>query len=390
MSIIGMGNNTSEDGFSWEDYVDFMGGAQNLMKGGRFKLGGNTGLNVSGGGAGNGLITSASGGVNLNHEFSKKAKLNVSYFVYRAETDLLSQVLRNNLLDTGYYNTLDSSTELSTQWSHRVNFRYDQTLDSMREITITGSGSYATDVFNGDYTNLTTTSGEELINSGARNNGYNGFNYTGGANLIFRNKFKKEGRNLVLEGGGGFGSSEYTGNLNNTSLFLLSGVSSYDTINQNMAEIGDNFSWDAKASYTEPLGKSRFLMFTASHGEDKDDNVYDVYDYIIEPTLVQTYNSLLSSNYKRGYNYTTGEAAFRWIKNKWNFNPGVKFKVSRLQGEDAISLEQFDTSVFNVLPHFSIRFNPNRSSRLRINYSTSVSLPDISQLQTKIDNSDLF
>ncbi len=391
LSLIGMGNNTSEDGFSWEDYVSFMGGAKKLFKGGgggfRFNSD-NMGMNISNG-MGDGLITTGSGGVNFNHEFSKKSKLNISYFAYRANTLLNQTQIRNNILDTTTYTTLDSSDENTIQWTHRVSFRYDLEIDSMREITLRGNGSYATDDFSSSYNNITLSEEDATLNSGNRTSGYDGFNYSGDLSLIFRNKFKKEGRNFVVELNGGLGSEDYSGYLNNISQFAIGGMTAYDTLNQNIINFGDNYNWSGEVTYTEPLGKSRFLMLSASHGEDVNDNKYFVFDNSNEVSSVSTFNLPLSSNFNRGYSYTQTGAAFRWIKGNWNFNPGVNAKWSYLEGADLYQ-DSVDFSVFNVLPYLSLRFKPSQTSRWRIRYNTDVNIPTLIQLQTRVDNSDPF
>lgn len=80
-SVIGMANNINEQGFSFNDYINFMGGIGNLIAGG----GGAVRLNSSDIGIPlgmnqNGITTTWAGGANLSYKLSKKTKLNGSYF----------------------------------------------------------------------------------------------------------------------------------------------------------------------------------------------------------------------------------------------------------------------------------------------------------------------
>lgn len=390
LSLIGMGNNTSEDGFTWEDYVGFMGGWKNMSSGGRFRFNSdNVGIPI-GGGVGDGLITTASGGLNLNYQFNKNTKINTSYFVYRGHTDLIQSEFRNNILDSINYFTQDSTIQSSTQWSHRANIRFDHTIDSLRELTIRASGSYSTDDFLNNTNNITYTGEGVTLNSGDRTNYYDGDAYTAEMSMVFRNKFKKEGRNLVLEGGGGYSSSNYGGGLDNISSFNSGGTNYIDTIAQKMFDLTDAYNWSGELSFTEPLGNNMFLLLSAEHGEDVDDSKYDVFDYIAEPVAQQTFNYNLSSNYERGYSYTETSAAFRWIKDKWNFNPGLNFKWIGIDGDDFLLDTLITRDYFNALPYFSVRWNPSQGKRLRINYDTEINAPTITQLQTRVDNSNPF
>lgn len=389
-SLIGMANNTNEDGFSWGDYMDFMGGAKAFGGGGGFRFNSDDiGLNI-GNGLANGMVSSASGGANMNYQFSKKSRLNLSYFVYQAKKDLIQTEFTNNILDTTTYTTNDDAIENSLQWSHTMNMRFDQEIDSLREFRISGSGSYNTNTFDGTYVNSTIGEEGDSINSGNNATGYDGFNYSADVDLVYRNKFKKKGRNFVIEGSAGIDNSDYSGYLNNVSKFFNGGIPTTTVLDQKAYDDGANQWWDGEIAYTEPLGGSKFLKLSVEHGEDLDRSKYEAYDYVDFPSYDETFNMQLSSDYRRGYNYTTAGAALRWIKDKWNLNPGVETQWIQLSGDDYLLDTVISENYFNILPFITIKFTPKQTARWRFNYKTELNAPSIGQLQNKVDNSDPF
>ena len=82
-SAIGMGNNINEQGFSMQDYINFMGGLRSMMSGGggvRIAIDLDEGGGMGGPGGGAGITTSAGGGINFNYDIGKKTKFHSSYF----------------------------------------------------------------------------------------------------------------------------------------------------------------------------------------------------------------------------------------------------------------------------------------------------------------------
>src|SRR5688572_10204672 len=80
LSVLGMANNINERGFSIDDYMNFTGGAQQMMGGGqvRVQIGGENqnGVPLNFGNRANGIFETYAGGLNFSDELTKKTEVN--------------------------------------------------------------------------------------------------------------------------------------------------------------------------------------------------------------------------------------------------------------------------------------------------------------------------
>ena len=130
LSFIGMANNTNQQGFSINDYINFMGGMQSMMSGGqmRLQLGGDNAqgmpLNF---GTDNGFTTTWAGGLNFNNELSDKTEINGSYFFSRLNNDLDRTLHRENFFsDTTLItdeNTIQKKPEYQSSFQFHLGSR---------------------------------------------------------------------------------------------------------------------------------------------------------------------------------------------------------------------------------------------------------------------------
>ncbi|MGB1040065.1 MAG: carboxypeptidase-like regulatory domain-containing protein, partial [Flavobacteriales bacterium] len=77
-----MANNVNEQGFSYQDYFNFMGGISNVMKTGKMSFDpSETGIPINIPGANNGIASTLAGGINYNQDIGKSTHLISSFFV---------------------------------------------------------------------------------------------------------------------------------------------------------------------------------------------------------------------------------------------------------------------------------------------------------------------
>jgi len=80
LSTLGMLNNTNEQGFSYRDYINFVGGGVNAFAGGGGFGQLNTGGILIGGNTNDGFTKTAAGGANLNYDFTPASTFSINYF----------------------------------------------------------------------------------------------------------------------------------------------------------------------------------------------------------------------------------------------------------------------------------------------------------------------
>ncbi|MEL7534867.1 MAG: TonB-dependent receptor, partial [Bacteroidota bacterium] len=120
LSALGMMNNINEAGFSLNDYLNFMGGMQNLMAGGgemRLTIEDDGSLPIDMG-DNQGLINTAGGGLNFNYDITKKTELSVNYLYSNIKTRRDREVYRENFLGDQTYISETEQDQLSQYNQH--------------------------------------------------------------------------------------------------------------------------------------------------------------------------------------------------------------------------------------------------------------------------------
>ena len=389
ISALGMLNNVNQQGFSMNDYVSFAGGLGNLMRSGGGRISSaNSGLPLSDG-LSNGFVNTGSGGLNFNHDFSKKTKLNLSYFYSSVKKDIVQEVLRESILSESNFFSEEDESENSGNGNNRLNTTIEHKIDSTQNIRIRSSLSFN----HSDYDILSQSSVlnqlGSLENTGLRDNHAEGKNMNFTSSLIYRKKFNKRGRNITANVSFGASNDEQIALLNSMNEFFgeTAGRTMSEDIRQDQQQNNDAINYGIDINYTEPFGKGHFLNLGYSRKNFTNKLLKDVYDITdLDPAL---YNAELSNHYNRDYVYDRAETGWRWIKNKSNLQIGVNAQRSYLQGEILLNEKvDINKSYFNILPKMSWNYDLANSKSLRFNYNTSVREPSLTQLQPIIDNSN--
>jgi len=395
LSLIGLGNNVNQQGFSVNDYVSFMGGMQGLMRGGRgarIRIGGDGGGSLPiADGRSDGFSDTYAGGINFNYDLSKKTRINTSYLYNNIIKNTEQLVFRENFLNNRNFFTDETSDERSQSANHRLNMRLDHKIDSFKQVTFTGSASVR-DGENDNLSQLITTNAEGLReNSSFTDNEANAQNLSVNAELTYKQRFRKRGRSFVVEASVNAGDNEQNADLYSLNQFFPDDPrrSFADTIWQNQFQQDDQFNYGLELSYTEPVGRRKYLSFEYTHRNftyNLKKDFFDIEDFGVRNEI---FNPELSNQYSSDYLYDNGGLSLLFNGEKSNLTLGMEVQNSRLKGELTVNGPvNIDNSYLNLLPSISWNYDLGQSKRLRFRYSTSVQEPSITQLQPLVDNSD--
>ncbi|MCC6463078.1 MAG: TonB-dependent receptor [Saprospiraceae bacterium] len=394
LSLLGMANNTNQSGFSIDDYMAFSGAMRQMMSGGGMRLQFNSdddsGIPLDFGGQNDGFLKTWSGGVNFNQEYGKKytGDLNSSYFYSQSDRDYQRQINRESFLPGGNFVSTETSAENSVADNHRLNLTLDQKIDSFNSIQVTSLFTISQrNTESGASTQLLDAEGN-LQNDGQRryNAGAEGLNWSGG--LLFRHKFAKKGRNI---------SANFTAGLNNNQLSSTSFSANRfydadpqffrsDTLQQYQDFQNDVLNLGARATYTEPLGKRRYLEFSYqfSQAENRADKV--VYALLAGE---RNFDPLLSNAYTNRFGFHRAGAGLRINRKSWNGSAGLDAQTATLDGEVTSGQGQPVRQNFrHLLPRLDFNYDFTPSKHLRLGYTTNINAPSVQQLQPVPDVSD--
>jgi outer membrane receptor protein involved in Fe transport len=393
LSFLGMGNNINEQGFSVGDFMNFSGGTQAMMSGGggiRITVGGpggNTGggPSINMGGRQSGIMTNYAGGINFNKDLSKDTKITSSYFYNRLDRNVSSSLLRiNTLPDGGSYNFLQDSRQLSNSDNHRGTLVLDHTIDSANVIRATANASYTDSEFKSFSESQTMNVGNTEVRNESERSIYTaqtGINLN--ANVLWRHRFDKKGRNMTTTLSAGLNSTESEGNQQSINIYNTQGTE--EQIDQTNTQETINQTYGVSVSYTEPLGGRKYLEANYNFSTNQNDVNREVFDWNLG---TPEFNTGLSNKFKSNYIYNRPGINFRMNKEKYSLTVGTSYQITNLKGELLLHDVTIDRTFKNLLPVARFNYDFSSVKHLRLDYETSMQEPGIQQLQPIVDNSD--
>ncbi|GAB4396557.1 MAG: TonB-dependent receptor [Microscillaceae bacterium] len=388
-SVLGMGNNINQQGFGIDEYLNFTGGSQNMGQGGRVRIQFNNdnsgGIPLNFGGQPNGIMTNWAGGMNLNHQFNPRTEINSSYFYNHIDHDINQTVLRQNFLPGGETLIFNQNSQQRNQNdNHRLNLSLNHKIDSLNSLKLTTSINYSDTRQNSQTDNQNTNTAGTLLNESETLSGSEGNSLNVNTNLLFRHRFRRAGRTLsanVLfelnhQQSDGFlaANNAYYGNTPRTELF-----------DQRNAQDNESLRYGANLSYTEPIGRRKYLELNYAYQKQEDQVNRGVFDQVGD---FEEFNDVLSIQYQNDYYYHRGGFNLRFNHKKYNFATGLSLQNASLEGQFPLLASEVKRDFTNILPNVRFNYDFSNFKRLHLEYETSVQAPSIAQLQPVIDNRD--
>lgn len=388
ISFLGLANNVNQAGFGIDDYMNFTGGARQMMGGGQVRVqlnaGNDNGVPLDFGNRPDGLMSTYAAGFNVNNQFSKTAELNGSYFLNYLDHDLRQTTYRENFLPEGNYSSHEEKNEFNNNLNHRANISLDQKLDSVNTLRFN-----ATAVVNESESDQVSSAqnispGGMVINEAQRHYTLEGERKSLNSTLLYRYKFPKKGRSLSANLLMGLNVNTSTGLLDAWKV-VYRDETSEELLRQTNDQSARLINYGATFSFTEPLGNRKYLEGNYNFRQTKSDVSRDVYDIADGETK---YNGILSQNYNSDYMFHRAGLNFRIVQNDYNLVAGSALQTSVLSG--AVEASNFSTrkEFINVLPSVRFNYDFSDSKHLRFDYESSVREPEIEQLQPVVDNRD--
>lgn len=388
LSAIGMANNTNQQGFSMDDYFQFMGGIGAMMSGGggRVQIGGDGGSNIplnTGQGV-QGIRTTFAGGLNWAKDFSPKTELTASYFANRFRNDLERSSLRQNLGEQGLFTGTETEDQESRNFGHNVNLHFRHKMDSFQNIIVRANGGFNLAAFDSRGQTAAFNNLGDPQNEGLRNYLSEGDNYNLRSSLTYRRRFRKAGRAAVAQGSFGTSNRRQDGDLFAVNRFFALPFPA-DTVwqRQDVADRGQQYG--LSLTYTEPLGRRRYLELNASRQNYTNDNRRDFFDR--QPGGEER-NESLSNQFRRGYRYDRAGANLMINRKKYKLTGGVAFQQSSLENTVVGENQAFNARFSRFLPALFGDYEFATANRLTFGYTTRFTEPSPEQLQPVVNNAD--
>jgi len=393
MSVIGMGNNTNAEGFSFMDVLNFTGALSQLKNGGsniNLTIGENDPLAGLIGGNNAGINTVFGGGVNYNNIIGTKTDFQSNYFYSRYNPNRISDIVRQYFSPANLYKQTSYTDNLNN--NHRLNLNADYHIDSFTSLKITPSFSYQKTRDNALSGYTTWSDQGVVINDGNSNNVTDNEGYNLNMNILFRKRFRKKGRTFSVNLLTNLNNSDGEGSLKSITSFRdpNNSTRTVDSINQINNTAADLKGYNAKAVYTEPVFKKSLLEFSLAKSNTISTSSKSTYDYNRGNGKYDLINTLLTNDYQNIYGFENVGLRFRKQTKTYNYSAGLSWQQADLEGKVSGNLKDSTiTKRFsNLLPTARFQYYFSKFKNILVNYSTSTNQPTITQLQPVPDNSN--
>ena len=390
VSVFGGANNNNTSTFNFD-------GGSNNSGGGNFGGGGarafqvNVGGNNQGGIGGNeGIRVSNSMGMNFRRDFKeKKGSVYGNYSYSERNTDVSREVASQNFFESTKFLNSQNTQSLSNSRNHRASINVEWNIDSFNyikfipEFTIRDNDSRSGSEFDYLRNDIDLTSnGINDDTSYSKSPNFNG-------SLIFNHKFKKRGRNLSVNIGGGLNSTDGEAlklNITNNYFPTLSAI----VLDQKILTDNRSNNYNIRLNYSEPIMKDRYLDFIYAYSRSytRNDRNTEVLDANTNSYL---FSDLLSNEFENDFINQRIGTNLRTVKKKYNYSLGASAQPVDQRGKTFNSTGQTvyaPIKRLNLLPSANFAYNFTRNKTLRFFYNGNARTPSFTQLQPVTDVSN--
>ncbi|WP_276481310.1 outer membrane beta-barrel protein [Paraflavitalea pollutisoli] len=395
-SAFGLMSSTGKTGLDWQESMNYGGvNAQSEMSsdGGMMMFIDGGGDDFGGGSYwGEGLPKGWAAGLHYSNKWNQdKLHLNGNYKFNKLNTEASGLNLSKYILPDTLYYVNETGNNYESKERHRVDGIFEVQLDSSSSIKLTAGGSTgksnAMRVSNSEWLdengNPVRTIDQRTTSIGENK----AFNST----LLYRKKFKKQGRTISLNFTQDYRENESTGQLYaKNDYFDANGNKTEQIVDQQ--KINDNITAmvNGRAVYTEPLSKRALLEFnyglTNNHRQsrrtalEKDGPTSPKYDEIVDS---------LTNDYAFNVLTNTAGINYRYAKPKRiSFGFGVNVSKADFTRKDLKTNQSTKYSFNNFFPSANVNWTLGSNGNLRFNYWGNTQAPSIDQIQPVADNSD--
>jgi hypothetical protein len=387
LSLLGFSNNLNRSGFSMKEVQDLGGfnrsGFNSMMVTSR---GGQTGFALNGisfGGIDAGIARASGAGFNLNHAPNRKKSFFLQYFFGNTKNNVEQVNNTQQFINDTTVNTLTNTLSNRLAYTHNVGAGANLKPDSLTDLNFRSNYSYSnTDedvkakikVDNSKTGSVSTGMGDQFNNS--YSNSYN-------HNLFLTRRFKaKKGRTLNV--------AHFLSYSKNLQRYITESdyqyyYPSYEDrfFDQLRRQDVPTLSVNTSLNFAEPLSKALTLRFNNRYEFLKDKQDIGIYDGV--NSKYEVLNEAKSSGFERTQNRFNSNLALSYKIKKITITAGINGLWQNIHNEFRNITAPLSSSLFNVLPNFSLNWK-----QLSANYNQNVAAPSISYLIPVPDSTNPF
>ena len=382
LSFIGNLNNVNQQGFSFNDFMSFMG---DLSAGGGLLVNGDIPINM---GVGDGFTRTTAAGINWNRDFSSNTSLQSSYFLNLVDNEQNRGINQQQLISAERASSsFQSSAQNLLTENHRLNLNFQHTINEGQDLRMRANLRLTdSDLLNDSFREISDANGA-LINDNNTLYGSDGLEFGGNASLTYRKLLSERGRTLVAESRINWSDGSAKSDLETLSFFYenAGNIIFDEELRQFQSQLNTSFSNRQRIAWTEPLYEKSYLQLNAERREVTQSQEKGIFDIIDGASIL---NEPLSAGLEQTYTYHNAGMDLRFSPGIFSFAVGAEIQSSGLLGEVADTPQALKRNFVDLLPTARVTFDPNNGKRMELRYQTSTREPSMNELQPFADNAD--
>ncbi|HEV7350384.1 outer membrane beta-barrel protein [Telluribacter sp.] len=343
----------------------------------------NQGLSADGmgGGGTGGISTTHSGGATFSRQLSRITRIHGSYRLNYTNATMLTDLTRQNFLPGGTADYFENSRQQHTTGRHNATAGLEHK-GARNNVRLNTTLSLS----NSDHYNRSSRQSfsvaDTLVNAGERTANTRNQNLNFNANLFYGHRFRKTGRLFTVSNQV---SAYQAAALGRSESFTRFNDGDEELVHQRNEQENSNLNFSSRFAYTEPISKKQYLQASYNITNRASESDLAVYDIQNETLL---FNTEQSNRFSTGFLYQQLGLSYRLAGEKFTFSMGTTMQQSVLTRRILSEGDLVKRSFQNILPEARVNVRLNKTSRISLNYTTSVREPTINQLQPVVSRYD--
>jgi hypothetical protein len=382
-------DNTRFDGLDWEErknYSEDLSSSMEMNEDGGMMFWSN-GDDFS---WGEGFPTNTTAGLHYSQKW-KEDKHNISNTYQYNNLGVIGETVTNTktlLNDSAYTTGYEKKLFDNTRNRNRLRTSYEWTIDSNSSLKTLITGSIINSKGNSNYLGNSADLTNNLINETERSLSSNERDQTFIGNILWRKKFRKKGRTVLINADFNFNNKNNKGFLFSKNTFYKPGFTQIELIDQYKINDEDKFSVVSKIVYTEPLWKNVFLELNYKFENNKNNAERITFAKNGLSSEYADFIDSLSNHFI--FNNAANTAGFnvKYQGKKINFSVGSGIGAINYHLDDIEKLSNRTLHFTNYLPIATIGFTPKKQTRLNLSYNGKTKNPSLNQIQPIVDNTN--
>ncbi len=389
IAAFGTMSNTGQTGLNWQDSRKYGVSEDNFEydenSGFFYSFAQNDAFDFNG----NGLPKAWTGGLHFSNKWNEdKHNFNASYMYKKLDVAGAGETQTQYILPDTLYYINQRNTSFSQRDRHTLSGKYEVQLDSSSSLKFVFSGYKGHTETSSMFYSEALNDNLGPVNTSNRNTSNKNQESALNTNIIYRKKFKKTGRTITATMEQKYSDNDSRGYLNAMNSFYgdAGEVFQNDTIDQRKYNHSKLFTFNGKATYTEPIGNNNYVILNygiSNTTSSADRSTYDYndgkYDHL-NPLLTNDYDFLVTTN--------AGGIAYRIAKKKYNLSFGSDLASQAYTQKDRLKDSSFHYNRLNLFPKASFSYNFKPQTRFNFSYNGSTQQPTIQQIQPVQENND--